>query len=114
WEHRDPDHRERYYSVNRSNSRVERMLEFEFSGQRAGSDTHRELVADYARVLERQDCLVSVDRGAAESELPDIRVWTPISFLYWDDLPAAVEVELSAYKKSDEAIMHNFRKHNGR
>jgi len=99
-----------YYSANHSSPRLRETFDFRFTGQRAGSEWHRDIVTQYATILQSKGRFVTVDTGAVESKLPDIALWTPHSPLEWWP-GGAIEVELEAYKKSDEAIMRNLEKH---
>jgi hypothetical protein len=111
WEHEDRWASRDLFSINDQSQRVKQLFEFNFTGPRAGSDQHRDVVAEYAHILQSKGRFVSVDRGAVESKLPDIRVWVPATSVYWTYHPAGeVEVEVEAQKKSDEAILRNLWK----
>jgi hypothetical protein len=99
-----------YYSANYSSPRLRGTFNFGFTGQRAGSEWHRDIITEYANILQRKGRFVTVDTGAVESKLPDITFWTPHTPLEWWS-GGAIEVEMEAYRKSDQAIMRNLEKH---
>jgi hypothetical protein len=108
------DHLSRYYSANEKSRKLQQLMEFRFAGQRAGSELHQRVVTEYAQILQARGRFVEVDTGAVESKLPDIRVRFPCGPLQWNETDrAAVEVEIEAHRKSDEAILRNLRKQTG-
>ena len=109
WEHKGYISSGGYYSVDHYNHRLENLFNFRFSGPRAGSEWHRDIVTEYANILQSKGRWVTVDTGAVESQLPDIVVWTPRSPTEWRP-EGAIEVEMEAERKSDEAILRNLRK----
>ena len=115
WQHNALlDHVNRYYSANEESARLRQLMEFRFSGQRAGSEAHQRVVAEYAKVLQAKGRFVEVDTGSVESRLPDIGVRFPYGPFQWNGTDhAAVEVEMDAHQKSDEAILRNLRKQTG-
>ena len=115
WEHQAlVDHVNRFYSANEESRRLQQLVEFRFSGQRAGSEAHQRVVTEYAKILQARGRFVGVDTGAVESKLPDIGVRFPYGPFQWNGTDqAAVEVEMDAHQKSDEAILRNLRKQTG-
>lgn len=113
WEHKEFFSSGGYYSVNHYIPRLENLFYFRFSGQRAGSEYHKDMVTEYANILQSKGRWVTVDTGAVESQLPDIRVWPPHSPTEWW-YGGAIEVEMDVSKKSDEAILRNLRKNEKR
>ncbi len=109
WEHKGYISSRGYYSVDHYNPRLENLFYFRFSSQRAGSEWHKDMVTEYANILQSKGRWVAVDTGAVESQLPDISVWTPHSPTEWWS-GGAIEVEMEATRKSDEAILRNLRK----
>lgn len=109
WEHKGYVSSRGYYSVDHYNPRLESLFNFRFTGPRAGSEWHRDIVSDYANILQSKGRWVTVDTGTVESQLPDISVWAPHSPIEWRS-EGAIEVEMEASRKSDEAILRNLRK----
>lgn len=109
WEHEGEKYHGSFWSVDHFNPRLKSLFDFQFTGQRAGSDWHRDIVTEYANILQSKGRWVTVDSGAVESELPDITLWTPHTPLEWWP-GGAIEVEVEAYRKSDEAILRNLDK----
>ncbi len=109
WEHKGYISSGGYYSVDHYNHRLENLFNFRFSGPRAGSEWHRDIVTEYANILQSKGRWVMVDTGTVESKLPDITVWAPHSPTEWRP-EGAIEVEMEADRKSDEAILGNLRK----
>ena len=111
WEHKSLLGSGGYYSVDHFNPRLESLFNFRFTGPRAGSDWHREIVTEYANILQSKGRWVTVDTGTVESQLPDITFTTPGDPLKWRGTPCGViEVEMEAHRKSDEAILRNLEK----
>jgi CRISPR/Cas system-associated protein endoribonuclease Cas2 len=110
WEHTGYGFEGGYWSVDHSNPRLKGIFNFRFTGQRAGSEWHRDIVTEYANILQSKGRFVTVDSGAVESKLPDISIWKPHTPLDWWP-GGAIEVEAEAYRKSDEAILRNLEKH---
>ncbi|MDG6991062.1 MAG: hypothetical protein JRM99_06535 [Nitrososphaerota archaeon] len=109
WEHKGYISSRGHYSVDHYIPRLENLFYFRLSGQRAGSEWHKDMVTEYANILQSKGRWVAVDTGAVESQLPDISVWTPHSPTEWWS-GGAIEVEMEATRKSDEAILRNLRK----
>jgi hypothetical protein len=111
WEHKSLWGSGGYYSVDHFNPRLESLFNFRFTGPRAGSDWHREIVAEYANILQSKGRWVTVDTGTVESQLPDITFTAPDDPLKWRGAPdGVIEVEMEAHRKSDEAILRNLEK----
>ncbi len=110
WEHKGYGFEGGYWSVDHFSPRLKGIFDFRFTGQRAGSEWHRDIVTEYANILQSKGRFVTVDSGAVESELPDISIWTPHTPLEWWP-GGAIEVEVEAYRKSDEALLRNLEKH---
>ena len=93
------------------NPRLDGLFNFRFTGPRAGADWHRQIVTEYANVLQCRGRWVTVDTGTVESQLPDITFTTPNDPLKWRGAPdGVIEVEMEAHRKSDEAILRNLEK----
>ena len=111
WEHRSLFGSGGYYSVDHFNPRLDSLFNFRFTGPRAGAEWHREIVTEYANVLQSRGRWVTVDTGTVESQLPDITFTTPNDPLNWNGAPdGAIEVEMEAHRKSDQAILRNLEK----
>lgn len=111
WEHKTLLGSGGYYSVDHFNPRLESLFSFRFTGPRAGSDWHREIVTEYANILQSKGRWVTVDTGTVESRLPDIAFTTPDDPLEWRGrFEGVIEVEMEAHRKSDEAILRNLEK----